>query len=165
VWRVIPAAVGLLVGVVLLLGGVLGGVGPERGAMEVAALVSGVYLATASFVSIGGEFRMAWRLRRSWLTQGAELRAWRVERIGPVAAAEVERASARQRALLVGPFVVTSVLILVVRIGSSDPDVAAVIVAVVVLAGLVTGLVFLVRRRRRRAAAPAEHDFTAVPPT
>jgi hypothetical protein len=160
VWRSLPAGLGIAPGLVL----VLGGFGPERGPQEVTALVSGVYLLTSCLVAAVGMVRMGLRLRRLWQMQKAEVQAWRVERIGPVAAAEVERASGRLQALLVAPFVVTSFLILVLSVGTSSPDAVAFIVAVVVLAGIVTGVAVLVRRFRRRSAAPTGHDLTPVPP-
>lgn len=158
--RAIPIGIGLLVGFLL----VAEGFGDSPVALAVTLGVAGGYLLTCCLVSAAGMFRMAWRLRRIWQAHKSEIRAWRVERVGPVAAAEVERAWGRRRARIVAPFFAVSVLVLVVRLSTSSPEAVALAVAVVAVGGLVTGVVLLVRRLRRRPASPAEHDLTAVPP-
>lgn len=158
--RTISAAMGLLLGFVLVMGG-FSAVSVKE---AVGWWVAGGYLLICSVVSIADAFRTTWRLRRVWQAQQAEIRAWRADRMGPVAAAGAERAWSRKWWLLSGPHVGAPVMGVVVGAMTRSPAAVAIAVAVVVLAELVVGVMLLVSRRRRRAAAPAEHDLTPAPP-
>jgi hypothetical protein len=158
--RAAPAIASGALGIAL----VLGGPGTEPAAQGIAFVLSGIYLLTWCLAAVVGVFTFAWRLTMVWRAQDAEIRAWRVERVGAVAAAQFERAQRRERARMVAPYVAVAVLVLVVRMMTSSPVAVASFVAIVVLAGLLIGVVLLARRSRRRAAAPAAHDLTSVPP-
>lgn len=158
--RGIPAGLGLLVGSLL----VAEGFGDSPVALAVNVGVAGGYLLSCCLVSAAGMFRTAWRLRRIWQAHKSEIRAWRVERVGPVAAAAVDRAWLRKRWQIWAPFIGVSLVGLAAKVSTTPPEVVGIVAAIVVLGGFITGIVLLVRRLRRRPASPAEHDLTAVPP-
>ena len=124
--------------------------------------VAGGYLLLCCVVAIAATMRLSWRLWLLWRAQKADITAWRTERIGQAAAAEVDRAWLRKRWLIAAPFLGMSVLALAARVMTSSPGAVAVVVAVVVLAGLAVGVVLLVRSRN--TARRAEDELTPAPP-
>lgn len=157
-FRLVPPSLGLAWGFVLVMG-----VSRDAPVLErVGWGVAGGYLLLCCVVAIAATMRLSWRLTRVWRAQKTDIAMWRAERIGPVAAAEVDRAWRRKRWLIVAPFMGLSVLGLAARVMTSSPAAVALAVAVVVLAGLIVGIVLLVRSRA--TARRAEGELTSAPP-
>lgn len=154
--RAVPAALGLPLGLVLVAAGFSD--------LPAAWGVAGGYLSLSCLVRITSVIRTMWRLREVWTVHTAESRAWRSERIGPVAAAELERALRRQRWRTVAPFIAISSLGLVATGMRSAGVAVAAVVVIAVVAWLVLGGVWLARWLRRPAPAQEQREGTAVPP-
>lgn len=158
-FRLTPPSMGLLLGFVLVMGVTMDGPVPER----ISWAVGGGYMMVCSLVAIAATMRLSWRLRMLWRARQADNTALRTERIGPVAAAEVDRARLRKWWLLSAPFIVMSALGLVVGVMRS-PSAGVGGVIFIAWAGFVIAVLLLALWRTRRASVPAEHDVTAVRP-
>lgn len=158
--RALPAAAGLLLGFVLL----MAGFGDEPVGVAVAWGVAGGYLLACSLLVIASAVRTGWRLAQILRAEKADISLWRAERVGQVAAAEVDRALLRKRWLVAAPFIVLPVLGFAVRVVTSSWASVGVMVVVVAWAGLMIAVVLRGLWRTRRASVPAEHDITAVRP-
>jgi hypothetical protein len=158
--RALPAGAGLVLGFVLL----MAGFGDKPVGVAVTWGVAGGYLLTCSLLVIASAVRTGWRLVQILRAEKADISRWRAERIGQVAAAEVDRASLRKRWLIAAPFIVVPTLGWVVRVMTSPGATVTAVVVVVVLAGVLIAVVLLALWRTRPAPAPAEHHITAVPP-
>ena len=159
-FRLTPPSMGLMLGFVLVMGVTRDAPVPER----VSWAVGGGYMMVCCLVAIAATMRLSWRLRVLWRARQADNTALRTERIGPVAAAEVDRARLRRWWLLSAPFIVMPVLGHVVGVMTSSSASAVAVVVVVAWAGLVIAVVLLGLWRTRRASVPAEHDISAVRP-
>jgi hypothetical protein len=157
-WRVVPTALGLPLGAVLLTGPFAD---PQ---MSVMWGVAGGYLVVCSVVSIAATMRLSWCAWMFWRSQSADITEWRSERIGPMAAAEVDRAWLRKRWQIAAPFIAISLLGLAARVSTSSPQALGILVGIVGLGGFVTCVVLLFRRLRQQSTPPVERDRTSVPP-
>ena len=159
-FRLTPPSLGLVLGFVFLMGVTRDAPVPER----ISWAVGGGYMMVCCLVAIAATMRLSWRLRTLWRALQADNTALRTERIGPIAAAEVDRVRLRRWWLFAAPFTVVPVLGHVVAVMTSSSASVALVVVVVAWAGLMIAVVLGGLWRTRRASVPAEHHITSVPP-